>query len=529
MEHGATGRGPGTGERSWRRWLPPLLCVAATVAVYEPVLRVSFIGEDYQIALKGAKVIAAPAELFQPFQRVWRPAAFGSFAVLGAIFGDRPAAFRAVCLALTAVLALLGYLLLRRLGGCSRAGAAALCVLWQVSPLYSELICGEALFLGHQLFVAAVLAVVLLRGGRDTPVRRVALLAAAAVAAAASEQWVMLPAVLAAQDLLVLGRTWRRAARTLAVWAAAAAAYLAAYGLVTRFGYRSFYTLGPALLAAKSLVITATFFHVIQPVPLGFVDFVRDHPWVVAAAPLLLAAMITFLVRARHRKGLFLLVAAALLLLPTLPNGGFTGRWAALPWLLFLAAAAYPLAAMWELRQARTAARVALVLAGGIVLANGLITVRGDIADWSRVDMLTRRLDAELAPLLDDGRAGRSLVVFRYDDSRPWLELLAQQRGQPKIFMPRPDDPYGVVSLSALLTWRTYRQGLAWERLARLPAGGQVAVFAHGIGGFRRLPALPAEVAEALAPGGRRTAAGFVGAVVLRPTAWAGFTAREFP
>lgn len=517
------------GEGTWRRWLPLAVCTAAIVTVYAPVLRFAFVAEDYQIALKGAKVIEHPAELLRAFQRVWRPAAFGSFAGLVGVFGDRPVAFRAARLAVTAALAALGLVLLQRLGGCSPAGAVVLCLLWQVSPLFSELICGEALFLGHQIFVAAVLVVLISRTGRDSPGRRAALLAAGAVAAAASEQWVVLPAVLAAQDVLLLGRTWRRAMRTLLAWGGAAAAYVAVYGLITGFGYRSFYAFDPSLLVAKSIVIAAAFFHVIQPVPWGFTGFLREHQWVVVAAPLLVAALVAYLVRTRRRDGLFLLIASSSLLLPTLPNAGLAGRWTALPWLLFLGAVAHPLAAMWRLERGRIAIRTALALCGGIVLAGALITVRGDIADWGRVDALTRRLSAELTPLLEAGRAGRTLVVFRHGDSGPWLEMLDQQRGQPKVFMPRPDDPYGVVSLSALLTWRTYREGLAWERIATLPASGDVAIFAHETGGFRRLPGLPGGVAAALAPGGPRSAGGFSGVLVLRPTAWGGSNAREFP
>ncbi len=519
----------GGGGGSWRRWLAPAFCTAAIVAVYAPVLRFGFVAEDYQIALKGAKVIADPAELFRPFQRVWRPAAFGSFAGLVGVFGDRPPAFRAARLVVTAALAALGFVLLRGLGGCSPAGAAVLCLVWQVSPLFSELICGEALFLGHQIFVAAVLVVLIVRGGRDSPGRRAVLIAAGALAAAASEQWVVLPAVLAAQDLLVLGRTWRRALRTLLAWGGAAAAYVAVYGLITGFGYRSFYAFDLSLLVAKSIVVAATFFHVIQPVPWGFVDFLRVHPWVAGAAPLLAAMLVAYLVRARRREGLFLLLASAVLLLPTLPNAGFAGRWAALPWLLFLGAVAHPLAAMWSLGRGRTGVRAALALGGGIVFAGALITVRGDIFDWGRVDALTRRLATEVAPLLEEGRTGRTLVVFRYDDTRPWLEMLEEQRGQPKVFMPRPDDPYGIVSLSALLTWRTYREGLAWERLATLPASGDIAVFAHETGGFRRVAGIPGEVAAALAREDQRSAGAFSGVLVLRPATWEGFNAREFP
>ncbi len=506
-----------------------VLCAAAIIAVYAPTLRLGFVAEDYQIALKGAKVLERPGELLRPFQKVWRPAAFGSFAGLVGVFGDRPVAFRVVRLAVTVGLAALGFVLLRRLGGCSPTGAAVLCLFWQVSPLFSELICGEAAFLGHQIFVAAVLTALLARTGRAGPGRTAVLVAAGAVAAAASEQWVVLPAVLAAQDVLVLGRTSRQALRTLLAWGAAVAAYVAVYSLITGFGNRSFFAFDPPLLAAKSLVVAASFFQVIQPVPWGFVDYLGQHSWVAVAAPLLVALLVAYLVRARRREGLFLLLASTALLLPTLPNAGFAGRWAALPWLLFLAGAAHPLAAMWRLERGRAAIRTALALCGGIVLVGALITVRGDIADWGRVDALTRRLSGELTLPLELGRAGGTFVVFRDGDSGPWLELLDRQRGQPKVFMPRPDDPYGIVSLPALLTWRTYRDGVAWERVPVVPASGDVVVLAHRTGGFSRLPELPGRVAAALNPGGPRSSGGFAGALVLRRTSWAGFSAREFP
>jgi hypothetical protein len=514
---------------SWRRWLSLVACATVIVAIYAPTLRQGFVAEDYQIALKGAKVLDHPGELLQPFQKVWRPAAFGSFAALVGIFGDRPEAFRAVRLAVTVALAALGLPLLRRLGRCSPTGAVVLCLFWQVSPLFSELICGETLFLGHQIFAAAILVVLLVRCEHGGARRQAVLVAAGIVAAASSEQWVVLPAILAVQDVLVLGRPWRRALHTLMAWGGAAAAYVVVYGIITGFGYSSFYSFGPSLVAAKSIVIAASFFQLIQPVPWEFAAFLRLHPWVAVAAPLLLAGLVTYLVRARRRDGLFLLAGAVLLLLPTLPNAGFAGRWSALPWLLFLGAVAHPLAAAWRLERGRAAVRVALTLAGGIVLAGALLTVRGDVSDWGRVDALTRQLAREVSPLVEEGHSGRPLVVFRYGDSRPWLDMLDSQRGQPKVFMPRPDDPYGVVSLSALLTWCTYREGLAWERIAALPSSGGVAVYAHETGGFRRLPGVPAGVAAAIASRGPSATAPFTGVLLLRPTPWDGFGAREFP
>jgi hypothetical protein len=234
--------------------------------------------------------------------------------------------------------------------------------------------------------------------------------------------------------------------------------------------------------------------------------------------------MVVIAAARRLRRPLLLFTFSVLSAVPTLASASQASRWTFLPWFFFLVGAitwmrdsAPAVWRTWPLRVCGAAMLAALA-------CSGVIKTRGDLADGAKFAHLTATLQGEVRPLLAEGAQGRWLVVLRLDDWRPWRELVTNPQGEPKSFFPRPDDPYGIVSLSALLSWQTYRRGWVLERVEYLPSDVPAVAFAHADGGFRRLVAVPrVEVRHPLHP-----STGVAG-VILKPRPWAGFAPREFP
>jgi hypothetical protein len=190
-----------------------------------------------------------------------------------------------------------------------------------------------------------------------------------------------------------------------------------------------------------------------------------------------------------------------------------------LPWFFFLASCALVLREVGRAMRMRRLLDAACVVLGVTLLAGDAVRVRGDCTDWARFAAIARTLETEAAPLLQHARAGRALVVVRGDDGGPLRRLLESPRGQLKLYFPRPDDPYGVLSLSALLSWQTYREGFVLERVAALPPEQAVAGFVHETGVFlsKKIPA-----GSPLGGGSRPP-------VILVPRPWATFDPAAFP
>jgi hypothetical protein len=494
--------------------------VAVAGIVYLPVLRVGPVSEDFQVGLKAARIAEDPSELLRPFQHVWRPASWGVFVPLvDAARADWRVA-RAVQLALGLAVLAAGVAVLRRVVGLSAPAALAVGALWVVSPLASESLLGETALAGHSLFALAFLGTLLAWRAR----RRVLAAFAAVVAAAANEHWVALPPLLLAADLWLDRIPARRVVRSLVPWAVGGAAWLVGYGTVTGFAYRSVYRLDAAGVAAKLAGTAGACFRLVPPsalVPGGLPPELRVAA---AAGVALLAALTGWALWRRHAAALLCLVSCFLLLAPTAISLGQASRWTALPYLFFLGACAFPAIELWRHPRLGRALRVPLA---GLVLALAaadVATVRADVADWSAFQSLGERVRAEAGPLLAAARTGRTLVVLRGDDRAPLAEVVVGVRGQPKLFFPRPHDPYGAVSLQALLTWELEPEGLALERVVRPPQGRPAAAFVHEAGRFRPLPAVP-EV-PILHPAFPDLG---VPGVVLVPVPWPSFAPEEFP
>ena len=200
------------------------------------------------------------------------------------------------------------------------------------------------------------------------------------------------------------------------------------------------------------------------------------------------------------------------------------GRYLLLPWLMALVAVAAAGREAWRrrrLRAAVAAAGVALVVGAA---ARDLPVVWGDVADWARYGELQQAVARESAPLAAALRSGRTVVALRGDDRGPLAALAGDPAGSPKLYFPRPDDPYGAVSLQAVLVWELRRDGLAVERVRRPAAGAPAVAFVHEAGGFRQLAAVPdvtVRYPADVVPG--------VPGVVLVPTPWTTFAPEAFP
>jgi hypothetical protein len=510
---------PWPGERA-RKALGLAVVLLAVGAVYLPVLRIGPVAEDWQIVLKAARIAEAPAEMLRPFQGVWRPAAWAAFVPFASPPGAAWKWARALQLALGLAAAALGCMLVRRVAGAPWPAALLLAALWATSPLASELFLGETALIGHGVFAVSALALILAwHAGRPLIAA-----AAAVVAAAAGEQWVVLPVLVAFGELVLLGRSPGRALRSLLRWVPALVLWIAAYGAVTHFAYRAVYRLDVTAAGLKALGTAGAFFRLLPPAALVQGDLASEHLPGAAAGAALLCLVVARAVVRRRRESLFCLAACALLLAPTAGALGQASRWTALPYLFFLAACAPLLVELWRLQTLRGALRVALAALAVVLLAADTATARADLADWGEFAGLGRRTRAEAAPLVAAARAGTTLVVLRGDDGAPLARLLGNPRGQPKLYFPRPDDPYGAASLQAILTWELRPHGLAVERVRRPAAGAPAAAFVHEIGGFRELAVVPAVTVRHPAD----PAPGAPG-VVLAPVAWSSFAPRAFP
>ena len=500
------------------------VCLVAVLALYAPVLRFGLVAEDFQLALKGAKVAENPLELFRPFQLVWRPAVYTLFAVLTRVAGPLALWYRVAQVVVGISLAASGWVFLRRVAGLGPWVAATAVLVWVTSPLANEPFCGEALFVGHLLFGASALAALWLFAGRPSRRRSLGVALAVLIAAACKEEWIVLPAMLLAEDLVLHGRSVRQALRGARWWPAAVGGYLAAYGAITHFGYSSFYHLSFGAFAAKALSTLVSFLQLSELPLWGFSQAILDAPWQAVGAILVFGAMAIVAVVRRLRFPLLLFACSALSALPTLASASQAARWTFLPWFFFLGGVVAWLRdagpAVWRKKPVCVCGATLLLAIAG----TGVATTRRDMADWAKLAHLTATLERETPPLLDAGAQGRWLLVLRLDDGGPWRELLSNSEGKPKPFFPRPDDPYGIVSLSALLSWQTYRRGWVLERVEYLPSDVPAVAFAHADGGFRRLVAVPRVVVHHPL----RPASGVAG-VILKPRPWADFAPREFP
>ena len=497
------------------------LCLLAVLALFA-VLRLGLVAEDFQFALKGAKIAEHPLELLQPFQLVWRPAVYALFALVWAA-GPVAVWYRAVQLAAGLALAAAGWGFLRRVAGLGPWLAAAAVVVWLASPLASEPLCGEASFVGHLLFAGSVLLALWIHAGEPSPLRRVGVALALLVAAACKEEWIVVPIMLLAEDLALRGRSLREMLRGALWWMGAAAGYLAAYDAITHFRYSGFYHPGVKSIAAKALYTLVSFLQLAEPLPGG-----SGRRWRTRRCGRLWPSFCSARWSSSPRCGGCgdrSCSSSAWAERPPDPGRGRPGG--------ALDAAAVVLLPRGCCRvvareRARAVAAVAVARVRRAAAARGRCArCRDDPRGSGRLGQgrSPDRCSEQRSPA-PARRGGQGSLFGRAAPQRlgPLGGPGVKPRGAAEGLLSQTGRPLWIVSLSALLSWQTYRRGWVLERVQTLPEGAAAAAFVHITGGFRRLAGVPpVEVRHPLHP--QRGAPG----VILMPRPWAGFAPREFP
>jgi hypothetical protein len=152
------------------------------------------------------------------------------------------------------------------------------------------------------------------------------------------------------------------------------------------------------------------------------------------------------------------------------------------------------------IRLVRPPVRLALVAALGVLFATqltlDLLTLRGDMADASRLDAAHRRLLAETRAFLTELPKDRVLVVVRLDRADPLRDLVESVAGIPKAYFDRVRDPYGLIDWPSLLTFALDPNGgPVFEAVEPEAAGtASFSVLAHLDGGFRLITPLATSV-----------------------------------
>lgn len=494
---GVPGKGregePARHKASWLRRLAPVLLAAGAIAtLFTPVLRFGPVAEDFLFAVDGIWIREEPRRLLAPLQQVWRPGARIPFA-LAAPFGEEGLnALRLGQWAGGIALALLGFAALRRLAHLPRWLAAWLSFWWLASPVGNEIVCGESAYLGHAGLIGCVLGVLVL-WDRSMSWRRLAgIVVLTAGAMACGEAWVMLPLSTWTVDAIHFRMPWQQWLRRTAGWLPALASYLAVYWSITSFGYRALYSSEPEVWLSKLTSSAAVVMHLaeLSPVPAALGN---PGSAVIGAFAVLLALALTAMLARTGRSGaLVLLLGTALFALPTLSSAEQYGRWLMLPWLGVLGGLGALLHSTWLSGKGvhRFACTGLAVLAVSLSLKD-LVATHGDIRDWLVLSQLTRQLEAETPTILQGTRAGDFMVVLRAHDSEPLARLLRDQKGVRKWFVPRPDDPYGVAPLAALLSWQSREDRLVFRRVRHVFPGETVHSWRHETGRFVRMPSFP--------------------------------------
>ncbi len=492
--------------------LAPLGMAAVLLAVYAPVLRMGPVGEDLQWAFKGWITPSHPSGWLHPFHQHLRPVGRVFFTLAAHLFGDHWWLYRLAALAAAAGLVALAHTALHRLFGLSRVLAGAAVVLWLASPFADEV-----LFVTNQVkqvfFATGVLLVLALRSAPSP--RRWTVAAAALLAFCSKEEAVVLLPLVFLQDWILLGRRFGDALRRSLPWVAGTALYLVIYRALVHFAAGWFYS--TPWLALPNLATTWTAFWHLHPPVLGRYVEVLAHSWPLAlAAGVLTLLAPAALPRGRRRVVLFGMAASVTALAPTLPANLQVPRYTLLSYLFFTGAVLAAGSGIVCLPHRRWAA-VPLILTLAAVGVNDALIARADRRDWERYAALTRQLRDELPPVLRELRKGREVVLVRDRDEGPLRRLLGDLDGVPKVFFPRPDDPYGITSVSAAACWHLRREGLAAPRILEVPPAAVTLL--HTPGGFLRLPGPPP---PGLEPFGH-------GVVTLRPVPAASFDPGVFP
>ena len=463
-------------------WAGILLAVLGLVTLlYASVPRMELTGDDYQWLGLEHRTHASPSLLLADLDGFWRPTATWTLR-LEELAAPHSAAFHhGANLAFHLLAVVLLALAARRLSP-GLGAAAAVALLWGVSPFATEPVVSVAS--RHQtLLLSAWLVMILAWPARQqtwSRWRAAAVCGAILFAAASKETWVVTPGLVLVLELAVHGSRPRRALLVTAASAGAAAVYLGLHLLLLPGG-RDYFAASPAALAKVPHELAA-FFELETLVPIAFRLSLMGILAAAATAVAVAAGLRLRLPGAAVGTALLLLPTVPTLLVPYLPT-----RYTAIPYagfLLLLCTLAGEGLRRMDGRRRWLAAAPATVLAALVALSS-FVTVRADLDDYGRLSDLHARLLAEAARVAPELPVGVPVILVRLERDNPLRELALSPRGLPKIYYPRPGDPYGLIDSAALFDWILRPEGLRVNELAAVPPraeGG--AVLAHRGGGF---------------------------------------------
>ncbi len=465
-------------------WLAAAAALAVAVAaVYWPILGVALVGDDYQWIQHARHATHRPALLLADLNSLYRPAITWTLVGEGVLWPSCPAGYRATNLGLAALAAIALAWAACRLG-LSRAAAVLSAGLWALSPFSFEPAAWVSARVESLVLISwLVLVSVWPRDGEAwCRWRRVVSATAVLMALVSKETWVVTPLLVVAVDMAQRGHGVRRALRSAAPTALLALVYVACY-VVAFPGDKGYFELSSAVVWKLPHMFAAfLYFEPLQP--LGF-----SFRWQGLAATLLVVVGMVWVVRRGVAAGI---VGGALLILPTLPTlpvPYLPTRFTSIPYAGFvlLVAALVTAASDHAAARWRGGLGVATAAVACAVLLAGVVTVRADISDVARVGDAHQRLLAEAGAVVGDLERGGLILMVRAEVESPLVEIARNPRGLPKLWVPRPDDPYALVDAAALLEWALADDGLGVRRLEEWRiraegASGQVLV--HRAGGF---------------------------------------------
>ncbi len=497
-----------------RNWWPWALTLGFLGALYGPVVRWGPVAEDLQWAYKGWIAAHNPVAFLEPFHQHYRPLVLAFFSFASSVFADHWWLYRLSSLAFGVATLWVAGKFLKTHGNLPAGVSAVFVALWLASPLTDEVFFVTCEVQQILCCLGILLALWARRAGSVSRWMWVGAL----VALGSKEEAIVLPLLAVVQDAVLfhLGsrEVWRR---TRPLWGLVLA-YLLLYRLTAHFQASWFYQ-NPWLAFPNFLTTWTAFWHLSPPVLTGYSQALASH-WPKAVLALMLTGFSVVLAPAARRYVVFSFLSAIVALAPTLPANVQSPRYTFLAYFFFLAGVAVALREM-TLRAGRwrVAALAVLALVVISVGANDVLVVVGDRADWRQFQQLSTRLDHELEPVLSCLREGKDVLLLRSNDHEPLWRLIRSPQGMPKLYFPRPDDPYGVVAVSALASWRLRREGIAVRRVLEAVGYRTPVAFAHEVGRF--VPVPPPAVDD-------RRLFGF-GMVFLEPVRAVEFNPQAFP
>ncbi len=494
--------------------IAPWAAGAVLLVIYGPVLLLGPVGEDLQWAFKGWTTPFHPGGWLRPFHQHLRPAGRLFFTLGAHLFGDHWWLYRLAALVAGTLMTLVAFRFLRKTLGLPEGFAAVALLMWLASPLSDEVF-----FVTNQvkqvMYASGVLLVLSLRS--ESTKRRWPVVAAALLAFMSKEEAVVLLPLVVMQDWILLRHSVRETIRRSLPWLAGTALYLLLYRTLVHFEAGWFYS-NPWLTLPNLATTWTSFWHLHPPVLGRYVEVLGEIWPLAVGAALLTAAVLLLALRKGDRAVPFCFAAALVALAPTLPANLQVPRYTFLAYLFFTGG----VLSATRLATTTTSRRfvgAGLALTLGAVAVSDCITVNADRSDWARYASLSSRLADEVEPVANALLTGSSVVVVRGQDQEPLHTLLSTPDGIPKLYFPRPDDPYGVTSVSAVLTWKLRREGLAAPRVAHPSPGRPLIWFLHEVGVFLQIQNPPPHPPR---PFG-------AGAVLLEPVPSSSFDPEAFP